>query len=172
MLARTFSPAFAREIECSRAATSTTPDEIAESLVVLDRAASDPTSSGSPIIAQWAHTIAAELCVRQGDIEAALQHAEAALVLSADTGFAWSVGSARKITAIALGARDGWESAAPHFRLSFDAHMANGDIAGAATVVQGSRGAQPARGEPATGRPVVDGVPDPPGTFRGLACVR
>ncbi len=136
VLARSLSPAFAREIECSRAATSSTPDEITESLVVLDRAASDATSSGSPIIAQWAHTIAAELCVRQGAIEAALQHADAALVLSADTGYAWSVGSAHKTTAIALGARDGWEPAARHFRVSFDAHMANGDIAGAATVVR------------------------------------
>ena len=90
--------------------------------MVLDRAASDATGSGSPIIAQWAHTIAAELCVRQGEIEAALRHAEAALVLSADTGYAWSVGSAHKTTAIVLGARDGWESAAHHFRLSFDAH--------------------------------------------------
>ena len=136
VLARNLSPAFAREIECSRAATSSTPDEIAEALVVLDRAVSDPTGSRSPLIPQWAHTIAAELCIRQGEIDAALQHAEAALVLAADTGYAWSVGSAHKTTAIALGARDGWESAAPHFRLSFDAHMANGDIAGAATVVR------------------------------------
>ena len=67
VLAGSLSPAFAREIECSRAATSSTTDEIAESLVVLDRAASESPCSGSPIIAQWAHTIAAELCVREGD---------------------------------------------------------------------------------------------------------
>ena len=57
-------------------------------------------------------------------------------MLSADTGYAWSVGSAHKTIAIALGARDGWEPAARHFRVSFDAHMENGDIFGAATVVR------------------------------------
>ncbi len=140
VLAQRLSPAFAREIECSRAATGSTPDEIVESLVVLERAASDAITSGSPIIAQWAHTIAAELCVRQGAIKPAFQHADAAFALSADTGYAWSVGSAHKTTAIVLGARDGFGPAAPHFRLSFDAHMANGDIAGAATVVRAAAG--------------------------------
>ncbi|HYN34856.1 MAG TPA: winged helix-turn-helix domain-containing protein [Ilumatobacteraceae bacterium] len=136
LLARSISPAFAREIECSRAATSSTPDDIAESLDVLDQAAADATRSGSIIVAQWAHTVAAELCVRQGALDAALEHAREALTLSDRTGYAWSAGAAHKRMATVLGAREGWAPAAPQFRLSFDAHLFNGDITGAAGVVR------------------------------------
>jgi predicted ATPase/DNA-binding winged helix-turn-helix (wHTH) protein len=135
-MARAISPAFVTEMECSRAATSETPDEVAEALELLDRAASEATSSGSLIVAQWAHTIAAQLCVRQGSIERALEHAGAALALSGHTGYAWSAGAAHKTMATALGARDGWAPAVPHFRMSFDAHLVNGDISGAATMVR------------------------------------
>ncbi len=136
LLAGKISPAFAREIECSRAATSSTPDDIAESLEVLDRAAADAIRTGSIVVAQWSHTIAAGLCVRQGALDTAFEHAREALTLSDRTGYAWSAGAAHKTMATVLGARDGWVSAVPEFRSSFDAHLLNGDIPGAACVVR------------------------------------
>ncbi len=145
--AEAISPAFARELECSLAATADTPDEVAGSLLVLEQAAEKADASGSLLVAHWANTIATELSVRLGELGAAGRHAERSLALAGRTGFSWSIGAAHKAIALARGAREGWGAAAPSYRRSFDAHVTNGDLFGAATTLRTAASQAMALGE-------------------------
>ena len=172
LLARKISPAFAREIECSRAATSSTPDDIAESLGLLDRAAADAIRTGSIVVAQWSHD-RSRYCVRQGTLDAGAQHAR-------DRRSRCPIAPATpgrrepptRPMATVLGARDGWAAAVPQFRLSFDAHLLNGDIPARHVWCRASGHRCPPRRRTASRRRPVDVVPHRPRPFHRVADVR
>lgn len=134
------SPAFAREIECSRCATAVTDEEVAASLDRLADVAERSTAAGELLTAQWALMIAAELRVRQGDLDAAFDAAARAMEVARDAIYRWSLGAAHRTLAMVHGLRDGWEPAAPHLRIALDHCLTDGDLGGAATVTRAAAG--------------------------------
>ena len=166
----TFSDAFARELRISWAAVTVDPAESAAALDVLADVGADAALNGEGVTAVWAAVTTAYHRVLLDDLAGALRAVTAAVNGADATGLSWSVSTAHRVMGSVVAAVEGWEPAAPHFRLAVDTALTTGDLEGVAMALRAAAGAAHHLGDdelaaalwatipPLPGRPVLRSI--------------